>query len=561
MTTGQDTRVTNGTRRLNSAMIWDLPQMGGDIKYRPVPHADRADGHGKRPVWRLRFSPTYELDKSLGLDLNGEVVLGRGDVGPDFVSLSLFNADELGISRRHLLLRPTDTRLFVMDLGSTNGTWCNGRSIGVNTPHSLSDGDLLRVGNLELVVRIVRRPQGHTSMLHARADLAEALPSIALALASQLNLVDVLVQSLDLARGFCNADDVAIWLNDEQTGQVHLEAEWRAGADLPEFPTTPSEDTLVRSVLRAGKPAFMESARAEKRLLGYRGQPAGSLCYNPLTLAGVSFGVLGALRGPDRHSFDLRDQKLLAAIAELTAVAVQNARAYQSTSFIAARRAQVLAALNDALTGELKAQVNSIIGYSDLLASDDDLPEDARDFASRSLTTANQMAAQLQNLAELSAAADATLKCNTACDMIELMARVTAEARSVAATRSVHVDFDSGGLPYPILADAGPLYRSLATLSRSLIESMRSGGKLHLSLRFDEREVTVRLRAEKQSGPIEMAANAFPKASVAASELGLALVWATIEAHRGTVLSQQLEGKGSEFIVSLPASLRCALPE
>src|SRR5574341_1710703 len=172
-------QVPKGTTRLNNALIWDLSLPESELMYRPIPHPDAADGKSERPVWRVRFNLSFDPSICFGLDINGEVTLGRGDLAPDYYSLTPYNAEELGVSRRHVLLRPTDTKLYVTDLGSTNGTWCNDRSIGVNTPYSLSDGDLLRLGRLELIVRIVKRPLGHTSLLHARADMADALIPIA----------------------------------------------------------------------------------------------------------------------------------------------------------------------------------------------------------------------------------------------------------------------------------------------------------------------------------------------------------------------------------------------
>ena len=39
-------------------------------------------------------------------------------------------------------------------------------------------------------------------------------------------------------------------------------------------------------------------------------------------------------------------------------------------------------------------------------------------------------------------------------------------------------------------------------------------------------------------------------------ELGLATIWAAVEAHRGTVAAQNAEDEGVAFVVTLPATLR-----
>jgi pSer/pThr/pTyr-binding forkhead associated (FHA) protein len=58
---------------------------------------------------------------------------------------------EATISRAHALLGYEQTRLFVQDLGSTNGTLVNGVR---EDRRFLSDGDELRMGRLVLHIRI-----------------------------------------------------------------------------------------------------------------------------------------------------------------------------------------------------------------------------------------------------------------------------------------------------------------------------------------------------------------------------------------------------------------------
>jgi nitrite reductase (NADH) large subunit len=73
------------------------------------------------------------------------------EIGRDRVGVTI--ADD-GISRRHLKLLPSPLGLSVVDLGSRNGTLLNGVPIATRT--NLADGDVIRIGRTDLVVRLAQ---------------------------------------------------------------------------------------------------------------------------------------------------------------------------------------------------------------------------------------------------------------------------------------------------------------------------------------------------------------------------------------------------------------------
>jgi hypothetical protein len=75
--------------------------------------------------------------------VTGTTVIGRG-------AETDLQLTDTGVSRRHAELRVVAGALEVHDLGSTNGTWVNGRRVQAA---SLRDGDKVTVGSTELVVR------------------------------------------------------------------------------------------------------------------------------------------------------------------------------------------------------------------------------------------------------------------------------------------------------------------------------------------------------------------------------------------------------------------------
>jgi hypothetical protein len=92
----------------------------------------------------------------------GEYILGRSEksqaVIPD-IDLNRFGAHEKGVSRLHCHLRFEGECLLVVDLGSANGTFLNDTRVLPDHPAALSDGDMLRLGNLK--IEVVRQTGGH----------------------------------------------------------------------------------------------------------------------------------------------------------------------------------------------------------------------------------------------------------------------------------------------------------------------------------------------------------------------------------------------------------------
>jgi signal transduction histidine kinase len=334
------------TNLLNQSNTGTLP---ASVTYHPIPFETSPLSSNKRPVWRVLFEVAGdEGGQYFGLDINGEITLGRGMDAADMFDLTPYGAETKGVSRRHATLRPTSNNLYLIDLGSTNGTLRNDRSIGVNTPYALADRDRLTLGHMEMQIRIVERPYLQTTPLKQKPDLVDALSQIASAITSQLNLEEVLNQVAATAMSLTAAGETSIWLVDENSGELFLEAQ--LGIDDSRLRRTRMpirEDTPAGQVIRTGKPvrAHRQPGQAQPQLM--TGYLVEALAFVPITLGGVTFGVLSAAHNEKGQLFDARDEQILSAVADFSAIAIQNARLYQATDEALARRVVELSALNE----------------------------------------------------------------------------------------------------------------------------------------------------------------------------------------------------------------------
>ena len=114
----------------------------------PVPEPD---------AWRLILHLVEPHESRIGLNVWQRLVIGRMDASHDQPDLDLapHRAIELGVSRQHAMLVPGRDGLYLLDLGSTNGTWINGKYLPPEQRYRLTVDDKIELGLMKLVVRSV----------------------------------------------------------------------------------------------------------------------------------------------------------------------------------------------------------------------------------------------------------------------------------------------------------------------------------------------------------------------------------------------------------------------
>ncbi len=93
----------------------------------------------------------------LPLANRNEYTLGRISEGqpvmPD-IDLSQYNAYANGVSRIHAMIRRDGKRIILMDLGSANGSYVNGKRLTPNTERLVNHGDVIALGKLKFQILI-----------------------------------------------------------------------------------------------------------------------------------------------------------------------------------------------------------------------------------------------------------------------------------------------------------------------------------------------------------------------------------------------------------------------
>ncbi len=144
---------------------WVFP--GGEVVVQPEPpllivpsNARVRESTPDEQHWRIGLSPAGNGDCRITLELRGDVVIGAGiDVGVGVdVNLEEWQGSERGVSIRHIMLRPTQSKVFIMDLRSGTGTAINGLPLGVGWAYALQNNDLITMGHLNIRYRVLQQP-------------------------------------------------------------------------------------------------------------------------------------------------------------------------------------------------------------------------------------------------------------------------------------------------------------------------------------------------------------------------------------------------------------------
>ena len=127
---------------------------------------DIEEGVSSPPIMGIHRTPVSKIDtwgtlhlletgQMLPLSDRNEFTLGRISEGqpimPD-IDLSPYYAYANGVSRLHAVIKRVDDQVILMDLGSSNGTYLNGKRMTPNVEQGLNHGDVVMFGKLKIQI-------------------------------------------------------------------------------------------------------------------------------------------------------------------------------------------------------------------------------------------------------------------------------------------------------------------------------------------------------------------------------------------------------------------------
>jgi CheY-like chemotaxis protein len=113
--------------------------------------------------------------------VQGELIIGRSDPRfdnkPD-IDLEPYDGYQQGVSRRHAMIFPRNNRLVLTDLGSSNGTYVNGRGLMKGQEYRIRHSDTITIGKLQMQIFFAVMPSANAITAERTQPIRLQIPTL-----------------------------------------------------------------------------------------------------------------------------------------------------------------------------------------------------------------------------------------------------------------------------------------------------------------------------------------------------------------------------------------------
>lgn len=404
--------------------------------------------------------------------------------------------------------------------------------------------------------------------LRLKARLFESLANVSRTINSTLNLDEALRVITREACALMQARMCSLMMLDEGREWLDLRASHGAGEAYVNKPHLAVADSLLGVVVRRKKPIQVANVQASSRYQNIevaRREGLVSLLSVPLLFAGLAIGTLSVYT--DRpYNFSNEEIRILSALAELSAIAIEKARLYERVVDVEEqlRQNEKLSALG-LLAAEVAHEIRNPLTVMKLLYHSLDLkfPDgDPRGKDARIIDTKieqlNMIVEQILAFARTTEPKLAPVQLNALVNELGLLVRHKLANQNVRLIHQLQPD-----LPR-VMGDASQLEQAFLNLILNAAEAMPEGGSLtikshtirapHTSPSPTHVVVVFKDTGEGMSREVQKRAfkTVLSTAKIKGAGLGLAIVGRIVETHRAHIRIKSQIGHGTSIYITLP---------
>jgi signal transduction histidine kinase len=409
--------------------------------------------------------------------------------------------------------------------------------------------------------------------LRLKAQLFESLVSVSRTINSTLNLDEALRAITREACELMRARMCSLKMLDESREWLDLRASHGAGDAYIKNPRLSVEESLLGVVVRRKKPMQVANVQASTRYQNVelaRREGLVSLLSVPLIFAGQAIGTLSVYTGRP-YNFSNEEIRILGALAELSAIAIEKARLYERIVDVEEqlRQNEKLSALG-LLAAEVAHEIRNPLTVMKLLyhsldlkfADGDPRAKDARIIDTK-IEHLNKIVEQILAFARTTEPTLAPVNLNELIDELGLLVRHKLSNQNIKLVRELQPDLPT------VMGDAPQLEQAFLNLILNAAEAMPEGGALTIKSRSVRppstnarpTHVAVEIKDTGKGMSDELQRRAFTAVlsttKVKGTGLGLAIVGRIIETHHGSIRIKSKINRGTAILVNLPVKQLC----
>jgi signal transduction histidine kinase len=403
--------------------------------------------------------------------------------------------------------------------------------------------------------------------LRLKARLFETLTRVGQTINSALNLDDALRVITREACLMMQAKMCSLMMLDETGEWLELRANFGAGAAYTQRPRISAAESLLGIVVRRRKPLQVENVQTSSRYHNpglARSEGLVALLSVPLIFAGEAIGALSVYSGMP-YKFSDEEIRILSALAELSAIAIEKARLYERVVDVEEqlRQNEKLSALG-LLAAEVAHEIRNPLTVMKMLYHSLDLKFPNTDPRSKDaqilgekIEHLNKIVDQILTFARTTEPDFSPVNLNELIEELGLLVRHKLRNQNIQFLHKLDPELPS------VMADATQLEQAFLNLILNAAEAMPGSGTLTVisrTLAADDsgkhNHVAVEFKDTGEGMTEEQRRRAFTSVlsttKAKGTGLGLAIVGRVVETHRGKLKIKSRLGHGTTISVVLP---------
>ncbi len=436
----------------------------------------------------------------------------------------------------------------------------------VENAFSQEDQELLEALSVQ-AARVIQNTWLY-EQLRLKARLFESLANVSRTINSTLNLDDALKVVTAEACVLMRAKMCSLMMLDMSHEWLDLRASYGAGEDYISKPRLAVDESLLGVVMRRKKPLQVPNVQISSRYQNVqvaRKEGLISLLSVPLLFTGEAIGTLSVYTG-EPYNFSNEEIRILSALAELSAIAIEKARLYERIVDVEEqlRQNEKLSALG-LLAAEVAHEIRNPLTVMKMLYHSLDLkfpPGDPRTkdtrIISEKIEHLNKIVEQILAFARTSEPKFGPVNLNQLLDELGLLVRHKLKNQNVAWKTKLQPDLPA------ITGDATQLEQVFLNLILNAAEAMPGGGMLSITAKTAKAGrsdastplVVVEFKDTGEGMNEEQQKRAFTSLLSSTKRtgtgLGLAIVHRIVEAHHGKLTLRSKPGEGTVIRILLP---------